>query len=159
MSVTLIKGAQVPDGTGRDPVSGGGVVVDGTTVRQIANSSALTDLTGVDKVLDFAGCTILPGLIDVHGHPLYGCAWRRVAANVGAAPAGRRPRREICPHQPVLGRHDDARGRRKALYRRGVEHAIERGQFPGPRVLIAPRPLIATNGFGDHLGTAADGPR
>src|SRR5207253_2885277 len=110
------------------------------------------------RVIDLAGCTILPGLIDVHGHlcmDALGDEWAQMSA----------PPLEVAIRAVKFARVNLYSGvttmrvvGEKHFIDVAYKRAIERGQFPGPRVLIATRPLIATNGFGDHLGTPADGP-
>ncbi|WP_283134129.1 metal-dependent hydrolase family protein [Rhizohabitans arisaemae] len=57
-----IQGAQIIDGTGRDPIRGAAVRIDGDRIVGIG------PVERDDQVIDMAGCTILPGLIDAHVH-------------------------------------------------------------------------------------------
>jgi imidazolonepropionase-like amidohydrolase len=70
----LVEGATVIDGTGGEPVTGQAVLVEGGTIVRLAPAGEIgaTDRDGA-HVVDAAGLTLLPGLIDLHvhftGHP------------------------------------------------------------------------------------------
>jgi imidazolonepropionase-like amidohydrolase len=57
-----IRGAQIIDGTGRDPIRDAAVRVDGDRIAGIG------PVERDDEVIDIEGGTILPGLIDAHVH-------------------------------------------------------------------------------------------
>ena len=60
----VITGGLLIDGTGRDPVSNAGVVVDDE--GRIAEVGKLDMLPRSADVVDVSGRTIMPGLIDCH---------------------------------------------------------------------------------------------
>lgn len=63
-------GARVIDGTGRDPVAKGVLVIEGGRVTAVGGESAVTVPRGA-AVLDAAERTVLPGFIDCHLHSTY----------------------------------------------------------------------------------------
>ena len=52
------------DGTGAEPLRPGEVLIEGQRIAAVG-----TNLDAADaRTVDFPGCTLLPGLIDMHGH-------------------------------------------------------------------------------------------
>jgi imidazolonepropionase-like amidohydrolase len=69
-TVALV-GARVIDGTGAAPVSNATIVVTNGRIEQIGPSASLKIPAGAASI-DVAGKTIIPGLINAHGHLGYG---------------------------------------------------------------------------------------
>lgn len=63
----LIKGSGLWDGTADGVMADGAVVVGGGRIEAVAPSTAIAP-SSWDRVIDFTGCTLLPGLIDSHTH-------------------------------------------------------------------------------------------
>src|SRR3974377_1739432 len=70
MNSTAIIGARVIDGLGRDPIEKGTVVIEGGRIRAVGKETAVQVPRGAD-VIDAAGRTVLPGMIDCHVHSTY----------------------------------------------------------------------------------------
>ena len=67
---TVLIGGTLIDGTGREPIPGAGVVVKEGKVHAVGPVDRLS--YGRDaRVIDVAGLTIMPGLIDTHTHLTY----------------------------------------------------------------------------------------
>ena len=67
---TVLIGGTLIDGTGREPMPGAGVVVKEGKVHAVGPVGRLS--YGRDaRVIDVAGLTIMPGLIDTHTHLTY----------------------------------------------------------------------------------------
>lgn len=64
--IALIGGTLI-DGTGADPVENSAVLIDGKTIVK-AGKQAQISLPGGCEVIDAAGKTVMPGLIDLHVH-------------------------------------------------------------------------------------------
>jgi imidazolonepropionase-like amidohydrolase len=62
-----LKGALLIDGTGRPPVENSVLVIEGDKVRAVGRAGSVRILKGAD-VRDMSGKTIMPALINVHGH-------------------------------------------------------------------------------------------
>jgi imidazolonepropionase-like amidohydrolase len=79
----VLRGANLADGTGADPVKEGVVVVEGERIAQVGGKAP----SGME--LDLSGLTIVPGLIDAHAHltlvDLADLSGRRVPVAVTAA--------------------------------------------------------------------------
>ncbi|NQU97202.1 MAG: hypothetical protein HQ548_06115, partial [Chloroflexi bacterium] len=62
----VITGATLIDGTGRDPVANGSVVIDDE--GRISEVGRLARFPAGAGVIDVGGKTVMPGLIDCHVH-------------------------------------------------------------------------------------------
>ncbi len=146
---TVLRCGAIFDG---DAMGGGGdiVVRDGRIVSGPAGSDA--------EVVDLAGYTCLPGLIDLHAH---------LTINPDTLTA-------IDMTRSSAARALDALANAQKMLRAGfttlrtpgefdghygtvdLKKAINRGQHEGPRLLIAPHAISATGGHGDFNNLMAD---
>ncbi len=142
---TVLLGATLIDGTGRDPVSDAALVIEGGRIRAVGPRAAVTIPQGA-TVIEAPGMTILPGLIDCHVH-------LAMRAGMGL------PDRVMTP--PSLSLLYSVPNSRATLEAgittvrdaggtpAGVKMAVERGLFPGPRMLVAVAILSQTGGHAD----------
>src|SRR3989475_5818315 len=65
--VVVLKGATIIDGTGRAPQQNGVLVLDGERILAVG-ASAKVKVPRHARVLDLTGRTIMPGIINAHGH-------------------------------------------------------------------------------------------
>ena len=142
-----ITGVRLIDGTGADPIDDATIVVEGERITSLGPSASVT-IPGDATVVEADGKTMLPGLIDCHVHltgqwgydllrslmtppslsVLYGVPNARATLEAGITTVR------------------DAGGTPAAL-----KLAIERGLFPGPRMLVAVSFLSQTGGHGDSM--------
>src|SRR5271168_4371072 len=64
--VTALTHVRVIDGTGGAPLQDATVLIDGNHIKAV--QSAATTIPSNAKVLDLHGDTVMPGLINAHGH-------------------------------------------------------------------------------------------
>lgn len=138
------------DGTGADPVAGGEVVVeDGKIVAGPAAEGA--------DVIDLGSRFVMPGLIDAHTHlsvvPGRGDQLAQLRQEPGrqALRVADNLRRDLDAGTTtlrIMGEEDWL-----DVYTR---EAIEAGHLEGPNLLIATRPIAASNGHG-RMKTSFDG--
>src|SRR5437867_4328187 len=65
----LIQGATLIDGTGRAPLAGARILIEGNVIRRIwSGAEAAPPLPPGTQVVDARGKFIIPGLIDSHVH-------------------------------------------------------------------------------------------
>jgi imidazolonepropionase-like amidohydrolase len=88
-----VVGAAVFDGSGRAPVAGRTVVVAGGRIERVGAAAEVVPPAGA-LVVDGAGATLLPGLVDLHVHLGFSSAARVLAGGVTTVrdlgwPAGR----------------------------------------------------------------------
>lgn len=146
MSLIVLADAYLIDGTGRDPVEGAAVVVEGSRIREVLPRWTGTAPTE-GRVLSCRGQTLLPGLSDAHAHvtavePNLLEQHRRLVPS-GVALRGGRVLEEALRQGFTTLR--DAGG---ADW--GMREAVRRGVVAGPRLLISAAPLSQTGGHGDY---------
>ncbi|WP_207481229.1 metal-dependent hydrolase family protein [Arenibaculum pallidiluteum] len=151
----LFRGGSVFDGRGGF-VEGAGVLVEDGRIRRVGPLAEFAGYAG--PVVDTAGGTLLPGLIDCHVHLCYtGSADPRAAlermsaaeitltvlANAQASLSG------------GITAVRDCGGKDHLEF--AVRDAIERGVFPGAAIRAAGRMICMTGGHGNQWARVADG--
>jgi imidazolonepropionase-like amidohydrolase len=142
---TVILGATLIDGTGHDPISNAAILVDGARIRAVGTRATMTIPQGA-RVIEADGMTLLPGLIDCHVH---------LAMRAGMSMTDRVM---TPPSLNLLYAVPNSRATLEAGVTTvrdaggtpaGVKMAVERGLFPGPRMLVAITILSQTGGHAD----------
>ncbi len=142
----LFRDARLVDGLSDEPLDGAALLVVDGRIAEIGTPGLPTpDLPDL-RVIDLAGRTVMPGLIDAHVHP--------TAAEV--IEDFQRP-------MPASLRTLVAKARLEAMLRRGfttvrdaggcdvgLRLATERGLIDGPRLFVAGKALSQTGGHGDE---------
>jgi imidazolonepropionase-like amidohydrolase len=144
--ITLLTHALLIDGTGREPVEGAAVVVEGSVIKDVVPSGRVGPLPGSVTTLDLKGRTLMPGLIDAHVHvaAVEGNTAEQHRVHPPSLIVAKALRRiEQCLDQGFTTVRD-AGG---ADY--GLREAVASGLYPGPRLLISGRVLSQTGGHGD----------
>ena len=78
--------ARIIDGTGRAPIEKGTLLVGGDTIEAVGPAATITIPAGAARI-DVTGKTIVPGLINAHGHLGWTTArWMRTDALSPARP-------------------------------------------------------------------------
>jgi imidazolonepropionase-like amidohydrolase len=141
MAVTVLRNAVVLDPESAEVAEGQSVVVEDGRIAEVGPG-----LAGPDDavVLDVAGRTVMPGLIDAHTHPMSVAMdfamseWppTYVAARAGRVLAGMLARGFTTIRD--VGRGDF-----------GLARAVEEGYFTGPRIFYGGKQLTQTGGAGD----------
>jgi len=67
MATVVLQGAKVIDGTGREPIEGGVLVIEGGKIAGVGVEGQVT-VPQDAEVIDVTGKTVLPGLINCHTH-------------------------------------------------------------------------------------------
>lgn len=142
----LFRDGRLVDGVGDEPLDGAALLVVDGRVAEIGTPGLPTpDLPDL-RVIDLAGRTVMPGLIDAHVHP----------TAVEVIEDFQRP-------MPASLRTLVAKARLEAMLRRGfttvrdaggcdagLREATERGLIDGPRLFVAGKALSQTGGHGDE---------
>jgi imidazolonepropionase-like amidohydrolase len=154
----VLRAPRMLDGTGARPVADAAVLVEGGRIAYAGGAAALPGAAGRVEARDFPGCTLLPGLVDVHVH-LVASAGPDLAADVPNSEAERtlaavRNARRQLDHGVTLVRDLGAPGAEVVA----VARAIEAGAVEGPRVIAAGPAVTMTGGHIAYLGRVADGP-
>jgi imidazolonepropionase-like amidohydrolase len=138
---TYLLHASLIDGTGRDPVPDSWIRIDDGRITGVGTGPTST---GAADVVDCAGRTVLPGLIDAHTHLAatdYLDRLQDVPRPVHAA--------QIFAELRSTLRQGFTTVRDAGFTDAGFRIAVERGLVPGPRLLVANGALSQTGGHAD----------
>jgi imidazolonepropionase-like amidohydrolase len=155
----LIRDVRLIDGVADVPRDGVDIVIDGDRIATVERHDPVRLVPEGTVVVDGAGRTVLPGLIDAHAHytldPTEGSITalaRRSDTELILAAAGHAAR-------ALRSGVTTARG---AGSIRNLEvvlrDAIAAGHIPGPRLVVAGTAVGITGGHGYQFGLEADGP-
>jgi len=144
MTVKLLKNARIVDGTATHPTDPVQIVIEDEEIREVGPNANAT----ADEVLDLAGLTVMPGLIDCHVHVI------ATTANLGLNAS--LPSSLVAARSSLLMRNMLMRGfttvRDLGGADRGLQLAVEEGAFVGPRLVICGKALSQTGGHTDYRG-------
>jgi imidazolonepropionase-like amidohydrolase len=148
MTMLLLKNARIVDGTTSVRPAPTQVVIEHDRIREVGAKAKAANA----DVIDLAGKTLMPGLIDCHVHTI------AVLADLG--------RNAMLPDSLVTARA--TRVMRDMLMRGfttvrdvggadfGLKSAVEEGIFPAPRLIISGKALSQTGGHCDFRGRFND---
>jgi imidazolonepropionase-like amidohydrolase len=144
----VLRGATLIDGTGRPPVRDSTIVVEDGRVESVTAGAAGTWPASAE-VVDVAGMTVLPGLIDCHDHLAshgYELATRWELNEPGSTRHLRTAR--VIERTLAMGYTTvrDAGG-----LDAGFRAAIDEGLMKGPRLLTAVAIISPIGGIGDRV--------
>jgi imidazolonepropionase-like amidohydrolase len=140
--------------TGADPVEDATVVIEGAVIKDVLTGARPAAGAG-GEVIDCAGRTVMPGLIDAHVHV---CAVEvDLAAQRRAYPASLLAYAAATMIRQALDQgFTTVRDAGGADW--GMKEAVDRGLIPGPRMLVSGRPLSQSGGHGDFRTRAETDP-
>ena len=142
--IQAIVGGRVIDGSGRDPISRGVVIVDGERIAAVGPEASVQVPRGAET-LDAAGRTVLPGFIDCHVHATYRA--RDVRAHLLNPPTYNVLRSTAILRDTLMCGITTARDTGGADP--GFRQAIDEGIVAGPRLLVSIVMMSQTGGHGD----------
>lgn len=137
-----ITGGTLIDGSGRDPVRNATVLIEGERIAALGPAVAVPKNA---TVLDAAGRTVLPGIIDCHVHGTYRA--RDMRQHLLNAPTYNVLRSTAVLEETLACGVTTARDMGGADA--GFRAAIEEGYVHGPRLLISIVMISQTGGHGD----------
>ena len=137
-----VVGGTLIDGTGRDPVRNATVLIDGERIAAVGTGVAVPKGA---QVIDAAGRTILPGIIDCHVHGTYRA--RDMRQHLLNAPTYNVLRSTAVLKETLACGVTTARDMGGADA--GFREAIAEGYIDGPRLLISIAMISQTGGHGD----------
>jgi imidazolonepropionase-like amidohydrolase len=144
----VVKAARLIDGRGGAVVSPAMVRIEGERIAEVGSRLAIPKGA---RVLDLGGATLLPGLIDLHTHltDKFGSNWEEGLVTT-------------TPPQAALWGARDARDTLLAGFTTcrdmgptwpyvdvALRNAIDEGDVPGPRLMVAGNYVSPTGGAGD----------
>ena len=162
--VVAIKARQIISGTTSPPITNGVVVVRDNRIEAVGPEASVRIPQGAE-VIDLGNETLLPGLIDTHGHLSYRAGM--LGPNGGAIPLNDQVAQPDGIQMLRMVRHARVALLSGVTTMRmtGESHwndvylkrAIEDGQVPGPRMFLGGEAISSTSGHGSPLGWV-DGP-
>ncbi len=158
MERLILRGANVFDGTGRPPQPGLSVVVEAGRIADVVPDGQVGGGTSA-RVVDLSGCTLLPGLIDLHVHLGFGGRSFADSAAATALRAARNARVALAVGITTL--RDVGTGHGAAI---ALRDAVRAGDVPGSRVVPCGQIICMTGGHGSEppappgFAREADGP-
>ncbi|MEK6911473.1 MAG: amidohydrolase family protein, partial [Candidatus Thermoplasmatota archaeon] len=142
--IQAIVGGRVIDGTGRDPIARGAVVIDAGRVRDVGGEASVRIPHGA-RVFDSAGRTVLPGFIDCHVHCTYRS--RDIRRHLLNSPTYNVLKSTSILRETLECGVTTARDTGGADP--GFRQAVEEGVIAGPRLLVSIVMMSQTGGHGD----------
>src|SRR5579864_7889239 len=144
----VLKNARLIDGTGSAPVPGATIVIRGDHIEAITTRNQ-SEWPADAEIIDVAGLTILPGLIDCHDHMAnhrYDLAhrWR-----LDEPQSTRHLRTAAVLKNTLAAGYTTIRD--AAGCDAGFKRAIEEGLIPGPRLVLSLSIVSPFGGIGDAV--------
>jgi imidazolonepropionase-like amidohydrolase len=153
----VLRAPLLVDGGGGEPVRDAALWLEDGRIAYAGPAAALPAGAQAAGVLDLPGCSLLPGLVDVHVH-LVASGGPDMASDIPSSPAARtvtavvNARRQL-ERGVTLVRDLGAPGDEAIA----VAAAVEAGKVAGPRVVAAGPAVTMTGGHIPYLGRIADG--
>ena len=145
MAVTLFKNASILDGRHSEALADHQVLVEDGVIREVSDSPITASSA---RVVDLAGKTLMPGLIDCHVHVI------ATVANLGAN--AELPNTLVALRSAKIMRDMLMRGFTTVRDLGGADFglvmAIEEGLIDAPRLVICGKALSQTGGHTDYRG-------
>jgi imidazolonepropionase-like amidohydrolase len=159
-SVTIIRAARLIDGSGDAPLEAPVIVVRGTKIEAVLQGDPPAGIADqAERVVELPGCTVLPGLIDMHVHlnqPGDGTpADQWMLEPDGVIGAHTAVAAEVTLDTGITTVRDVGSRADTAFH---VRRTHEFGYGRGSRMVLAGSPITITGGHGWNLGGEADGP-
>jgi imidazolonepropionase-like amidohydrolase len=151
-NVYLLRPAHVFDGESAELHDGWVVLVRGERIEAVGPAREVRVPSGA-KVVDLAGMTLMPGLIEAHSHvllhPYSETSWNdqvaREALSLRVARATNHLRNTLMAGFTTI-RDLGTEGAGYADV--GLKQSVEQGIIPGPRMLVATRAIVASGSYG-----------
>jgi imidazolonepropionase-like amidohydrolase len=154
----VLRATRIIDGTGAAPIEDGGLALQGSRIVAVGPYREVVQ-EGEDEVVDFAGKTILPGLVDAHCHLTLtgtGLTYEQMALDPDELMAVRAVHNSQVHLRSGVTTLRDNGGRNRVTFI--VREGQRLGYFRGPRLLLSGRPLTHTGGHFHWCNGVADGP-
>jgi len=155
MAKIVLKGGTIIDGTGKEPIKGGTLVVEGGKISGIyAKGMGSAPLEKGGKEIDVRGKFIIPGLIDVHTH--FFCCGEpnyNFMEILITTPIGLKVLKAIRPLQKLLEMGITTiriSGDGNDFMDVALRDAVNLGYIQGPRILASGYHLTIPGGHGYH---------
>jgi len=145
-TITVLKGGRLIDGAGAAPVDNATVVMQGGKIQAVGPAASVP-IPPEAQVVNVAGKTVMPGLIDAHLH-LFGIKSMNQVSWIAEEPFVRVLRAATDAWRCLDAGFTTLRdaGGMIAVY---LKRAIEEGSIVGPRIVASGRAISQTAGHAD----------
>ncbi|MDH3253166.1 MAG: amidohydrolase family protein [Ignavibacteria bacterium] len=143
--VTVIHFGTLIDTRQGKNIGPGSIRIEGDRIAEVGPTVRIPDNA---RIIDLSGATVLPGMLDLHCHFLDDPETRTRGSGADRALIGVRNAEKILLSGFTTIR--DPGGGSPNYASVSVRDAVERGWFPGPRIVVACRFLSITGGHGDN---------
>jgi len=150
-AVTALQCGTVIDVKTGKALSGAVIIVEGSRIVAVGQSVKIPDGA---EVIDLSNATVLPGMMDLHCHFLDNTEGGTRGSAADNALSGVRNAEKILLSGFTTIR--DPGGGSPNYANASVRDAVNRGWFPGPRIVVAGRYLSITGGHGDNNSVAPE---
>jgi imidazolonepropionase-like amidohydrolase len=143
----LLRSARLLDGTGGPVRDDAWLLIDGERIAEVGWEGRPPPDAPDARVLDLAGQTLLPGLINLHVHfylDASGDTWGRLAAETDQLLSLRGVKVAEAMLRAGITTVRDLGAKGPGVI--ALRQAIEEGLFPGPRIQAAGQPICMTGG-------------
>lgn len=151
-TVYLLKPARVFDGETAQLHDNWAILVRGEKIEAVGPTSTINAPASA-KVIELAGLTLMPGLIEAHSHvllhPYTETVWNDQVARESLSLRVTRATNHL--RNTLQAGFTTVRdlGTEGAAYADvGLKQAVEQGIIPGPRMIVATRAIVATGSYG-----------
>ncbi|MET0747129.1 MAG: amidohydrolase family protein, partial [Rhizobium sp.] len=155
---TLVKADRLIDGSGGQPLSNAAVLVEAGKITGVFEGAVPDGAAADADILDFPGCTIMPGLIDTHVH------LNLPGDGTSLEDAVREPEGVLVATSAFTAARALAAGittvRDLGAFGSTVQQlkrALALGHGTGPRIVSCGQPITITGGHTWYFGGEADG--
>jgi imidazolonepropionase-like amidohydrolase len=149
MTRILFTNVNILDCTGAQPFAGE-VLIEGNRIKEVAKAGKKSGRDGGAQVVDGGGATLMPGLIESHGHISF-CDTSTLEG-LGDIPPEEHTLKTMKYAKVMLDQGFTAifsAAAAKARLDVVIRNAINDGDIPGPRMRAASPELTVTGGLGD----------
>jgi len=153
----LIRAGCVIDGTGSPARENVDLLIEGSRIVELAPKGKLNAPQAT--LIDTAGATVLPGIIDAHVHPCFDPEPGN-HISVSDEPMAMQAIRGVSNMRAMLASGITTIRTLGTAYDLdlSLRDAIRQGVIPGPRLVAAGRGISITGGHGFYISMEADGP-
>src|SRR5580704_3549337 len=147
-AMKILKNVRLIDGTGAAPVKDATIIVDGERIAAVTTQSQ-ADFPADAEIIDCAGMTVLPGLIDCHDHMAnhkYDLAHRW---GIDEPDSTRHLRTAAVLRNTLAAGYTTIRD--AGGLDAGFKRAIEEGLIAGPRLVLSISIISPIGGIGDPV--------
>ena len=148
MPQTVFSNVMIFDGSGKKPFAGE-VLVQGNRIGRVARGAGKIKANGAKRV-DGGGATLMPGLVNCHGHASYADAESLTV--IGDWPPEEHTLKTMHAVKTMLDSGFTAvvsAASAKPRLDIVIRNEIAAGRIPGPRMLAATPEITVTGGLGD----------